>query len=40
MGVQCYGCNKLIDGACTRISTNGKKVGVCWMAKGEGEYLV
>lgn len=38
MGVQCKGCNKLIDGKCTRISTDGSKVGICWMQLGEGEY--
>ena len=38
MGVQCKGCCMLINLECTRISTNGLKIGVCWMEKGSGEY--
>lgn len=38
MGVQCKGCYMLKDLKCTRISTNGLRIGVCWMARGEGEY--
>ncbi len=39
MGIQCKNCCMLKDLKCTRISnTNSKKVGVCWMESGEGEY--
>ena len=37
MGIQCHQCNKLKDGKCTRIG-KGNRLGVCWMATGEGEY--